>query len=330
MVGFMKPKVSVILPCYNHVRYVEDSVDSILNQTYGDFELIIIDNYSDDGTGELVKSLEKKDKRIRAVYHSTNMGIGASINEGFALAKGDVIALTSSDDLWHPTKLEEQVAVLGNKKDFDVVHSDAEIIDGSGRKTGKTIRSMYRLRPDDASGDLFETLTRSNVCCTSTILFRRCCLDTCNKFDIRLRYAHDWWFFITLSKKHKFYYVNSVLVSYRIHGTNLTRNFNLVYSDYWLIHSWLADMGIEPKRHLISAAFAAAVVGDRADSLSALQKAKRIGKLNVHESAIAFMIENFKGSPRLLLSLNSAKRGISGLAYDFGISLESARNYLRR
>jgi glycosyltransferase involved in cell wall biosynthesis len=329
--GFnMRPKVSVILPCYNHVRYVEDSVNSILNQTYRDFELIIIDNCSDDGTRDLVKSLEKKDQRIRAFYHTANVGLAASINEGFTLAKGELIALTSSDDMWRAIKLEEQLAVLEKENRIDIVHSDAEIIDSSGKKTGKNIRNLYHLRPADASGNLFKQLTRNNVCCTSTILFRRRCLDTCGKFDDRLGYAHDWWFYINLSKKHRFYYIPQVLVSYRIHETNLTRNLNLVYNDYWLIHTWLADMGVDPKHHLISAAYAAAVLGRHADSVSALRKARQFGKLGIRESAIAFMIENFKGPPKLLLSLNKARRGVSGLEYEFNAGLESAKNYLRR
>lgn len=311
------------------MKYIEESVCSVLNQTHKNLELIIIDNCSSDGTKEVVEKLEKKDRRINAVYHQKNVGIGASINEGLVLATGEMVAFTSSDDIWDHKKLEEQVAILEEKDGVDMVHSDADIIDSTGKRTGRAISKTYNVRGEIASGDVFEILCRGNICCTSTILFRKKCLSTYNKFDERLKYAHDWWFLINLSKKHKFYYMPECLVKYRVHGTNLTRNIELVYTDYWLIHSWLADMNIEPKNHLISAAFAAAIIDKPKESKEALEKAQRYGKFNVQEKMMVTLIQKFKNK-QVLLHLNSIRRGATGLFYDVRRSIDASWNYLRR
>ncbi|MFH2106767.1 MAG: sugar nucleotide-binding protein [Candidatus Micrarchaeota archaeon] len=314
--GYMEDKVSVIMPCYNQVNYIRESVDSVLNQTYKNIELILIDNVSTDGTKEVIQEYEKKDRRVKAIYHKENMGYGGSINDGFANATGKYIALTSSDDIWYLEKLDIQVLQLISFNDSDLVHSDADIIDGKGKKTG-TIRKLYRLDTSKASGNVFDYLTTKNICCTSTVLFRKECLKTYGEFDPELRFAHDWWFYIKLSQKHKFYYCPERLVAYRVHSTNVTRNKEWVYSDYVIIHRRLAEMGVDSKSHYISAALASSVLGQFQQARRFMAKAKESGKLTLKEKAIYHSIMKFNNISRPIGFINKARHAFSGFVYKF-------------
>lgn len=308
-------KVTVIMPCYNHAKYVGAAIESVLNQTYRNIEVLLIDNVSTDGTKEIIADFAKKDKRVRPIFHKKNIGYEGSINEGFNKATGAYIALTSSDDIWYPEKLKTQMDALDSNPSCDIVHAGARLIDGEGKPRGKNIAEFYRVGQAELSGDVFYAMTRRNICCTSTVLFKKKCLKTCGQFDLALKYAHDWWFYIQLAKKHKFLYVNKVLADYRIHSTNLTRNRAIVYGDYYIIHSRLARLGIEPKRHLIAAGFAAAVLGKKSESLTAIEDAKTRGPLAAQDRLTAFIIEKFGDKPDLLLSINEKRHLLLGFLY---------------
>jgi len=311
----MSKKTSIIMPCYNHEKYVGSAIESVLNQTYGNIELIAIDNKSTDSTTKIIKKFEKQDNRVVAIYHEKNVGLINSMNEGLEHISGDYISLISSDDLFWPGKTAEQVSALESNPGFDVVHSDADIIDGEGKKSGKTIKDFYRMTAKEAGGDIFLPLTRKNLCCTSTIIFKKECLSTCGAFDPELHYAQDWWFFLKLAEKHKFLYMDKVLADYRIHATNLTRNVDLVYADYVTIHSRLADMGIEPKSHLMTKAFSLAILGKTEDARAAVAAAKKHGKLGIQENLVAFIINNFKNSRPLLLGINKYRHSLMNSLY---------------
>lgn len=308
-------KISVIMPCYNHAKYVDAAIQSVLNQTYRNIEVLLIDNVSTDGTKEIIAGFARKDKRVRPIFHKKNIGYEGSINEGFAKARGAYIALTSSDDIWYPEKLAVQMQALNANPDYDIVHAGARLIDGEGRPRGKNIAEFYRVGQAELSGDVFYAMTRRNICCTSTVVFKKKCLKTGGQFDLALKYAHDWWFYIQLAKKHKFLYVDKVLADYRIHSTNLTRNRAIVYGDYYIIHSRLARLGIEPKRHLIAAGFAAATLGEKQDAIAAIEDAKTRGPLNAQDRLTVFIIERFGDKPDLLLSINEKRHLLLGFLY---------------
>jgi glycosyltransferase involved in cell wall biosynthesis len=109
----MAPTVSVILNCYNHQDYVAEAVESVLGQTYEDFELILIDNGSTDGSRKVLERYD--DPRIRRVFHNQNAPISKRLNEGVAIARGDYVAILYSDDWMLADKLQRQVALLGSQ-----------------------------------------------------------------------------------------------------------------------------------------------------------------------------------------------------------------------
>jgi len=128
--------VSVIMPSYNHEKYVSEAINSVLNQSAKDFELIIIDDCSSDSSPKIISNYESKDARIRVFIHNKNMGIAKTLNEGIDKANGKFIAFIGSDDIWVNSKLEKQLAILENNEDL-VVWSDGQIIDGNGFDTGE-------------------------------------------------------------------------------------------------------------------------------------------------------------------------------------------------
>lgn len=112
-------KVSVIMPVYNREKYIKEAIESVLNQTFQDFELIIIDDGSTDNTVNIIK--EFTDKRIKLIQHETNKGVAAARNTGYLAAQGEYIVISDSDDINHPDKFLEQVNVLDKNFDIDIV-----------------------------------------------------------------------------------------------------------------------------------------------------------------------------------------------------------------
>ncbi len=127
----MKPRISVVMPVYNAEKYLSQAIESILIQTYTDFEFIIIDDGSTDTSLKISETYAQKDKRIVLVSRE-NKGLVASLNEGIALAKGEFIARMDADDISLPTRFEKQIAVLEQEK-IDIIGCHAMIISETGR-----------------------------------------------------------------------------------------------------------------------------------------------------------------------------------------------------
>lgn len=121
--------VSVIMPVYNNEKFVSQAVQSVLNQTISDLELIIIDDGSTDGTRNVIESFS--DERIKYHYQE-NAGPGAGRNNGMSLSKGEFIAFIDSDDMYKPNKLERQIEFLKENPQYGLVYCEAEVIDAQG------------------------------------------------------------------------------------------------------------------------------------------------------------------------------------------------------
>lgn len=131
----MKKLISIILPIYNGEKYMRESIDSILNQTYTNWELLIIDDGSTDDTPAISAEYEVKDSRIHYYKNEQNMRLPRTLNRGFSLAKGDYLTWTSDDNYYYPTALEKMVQTLStNNKDFvfascDVINDEGDIVE---------------------------------------------------------------------------------------------------------------------------------------------------------------------------------------------------------
>lgn len=156
-----QPMVSVIMPAYNAQRFVEEAIRSVMAQTVTDWELLVLDDGSKDATADIVKKLATEDSRIRFLPNEVNMGVARTRNRGFDLCRGAYIALLDSDDVWHPQKLENQLA-LAQETGADLVFSSYAIVD----IRGKQVRGDY-LVPEQID---FSGLLRENVIGCSTVL----------------------------------------------------------------------------------------------------------------------------------------------------------------
>jgi teichuronic acid biosynthesis glycosyltransferase TuaG len=218
------PHVSVIMLSYNYGTYLSEAIESVLNQTYSNFELIIVDDCSTDGSAAIIRKYGHNDKRIKYLIHPKNAGIARSFNEGLEQCSGDLIAYISSDDVWEEKRLEKGVDVLDAEQDIDYLYSDLSIIDEKGKLTGKRGHELYKSQTGEYSGNLFNTLIRGNFIGGTSMFLRRQSMGSTHLND-ELKYLNDWLFFIELAEKGKFYYIPDTLARYRVHSnsTNLDK-----------------------------------------------------------------------------------------------------------
>lgn len=212
------PLISVIMPSYNHERYISEAIESVLNQTFTDFELIIIDDASKDKSREIIKAYEEKDSRIRAIFHNENKGIAKTLNDGIEKAGGKFIALFASDDVWVKDKLKKQLETLEKNEDL-VVWSEGLIIDAQGNFTGELFTQKYGAPKRKKSGDIFEELLKGNFICSQTVILKKGNLGNI-RYDEQLKYLSDYKFMVDLARKYKYYFILEPLAMYRIHGRN--------------------------------------------------------------------------------------------------------------
>jgi len=211
--------VSVIMPSYNQEKYLAEAINSVLNQTVQDFELIIVDDYSKDNSQAIIEAYRAKDRRVKPIFHSENKGIPKTYNDGIKNAQGKFVAFLDSDDIWIETKLEKQLTVLDKNPDL-VVWSEGEIIDQNGTSTGKTFTQFENGGGRKKSGDIFEELLcDDNFVFDSSIIIKKKNLPK-RGFDETLTYLNDYRLIVDLAREHEFHFFKEPLAKYRVHGLN--------------------------------------------------------------------------------------------------------------
>lgn len=220
----MVPDVSVIMPCFNHGRFIEDSMNSILQQTHANLELIVADDCSSDDSWEVAQSIAAKDDRVIVLKHPANQGASRSRNSAIGRAKGQFIGFCDADDVWESGKLEFQLSQLTQHPDRDVAYCDSTIIDEQGAPTGERFSQLYPPPPVE-SGDLFAELLLRNFINMQSVLVRRQCIERVGLFDEGVKWVEDWWYWIQMAREHRFIYSTRPLARYRVHrnSTNKVR-----------------------------------------------------------------------------------------------------------
>jgi len=217
------PKVSVVIPTYNCVCFLPKAIDSVLAQTYQDFEIIVVDDGSTDGTRDLMQSyLGKFPGKIRYFYQE-NQGLTAR-NTGIEHAGGHWIAFLDSDDLWVPERLEEEMHVADAQPDVGLIHANIMWMRESGELVGPADRQKKFL-----DSKIFENLLlwRADIAC-STVLFRKeyCMqLGMIDKNLARLG-AEDRYLWLRFAQQFKIIYVPKVLAYYRIRKESSSRKLD--------------------------------------------------------------------------------------------------------
>jgi len=213
------PKVSVIIPTYNRAQLVGRAIRSVLNQTYQDFETIVVDDGSTDNTEEVVKSFN--DSRIRYIRHEENRGGSAARNTGIRAARGEYVAFLDSDDEWLLEKLEEQIALFRKNPECGAVYTKRLIFDNGKIKI---------VPQDQQEGWILKPLLRSNVVgTTSSVVVKRQCFDKVGLFDERLLSSQDWDMWIRIAKHFTFRAIPKPLIKYHArHGPQISTNLDAV------------------------------------------------------------------------------------------------------
>jgi glycosyltransferase involved in cell wall biosynthesis len=216
----MLPEVSVIMPVLNGERFIAEAIQSIVDQTFGPCELVVVDDGSTDRTGEIVSEFEGK-LPIRRVRHEKPRGIAPSMNDGVRNASGRFITFLDHDDSWMPDFVETQIAALRDHPETGMVHSDFQTIDANGRVLEAKV-SVDRGRGMRPSGRVFRELFMDSFIVGNSVMIRKECFDRLGMFDESLRWG-DYHMWLRIARHYNVDYVDRVLTRYRQHSTQSTR-----------------------------------------------------------------------------------------------------------
>jgi glycosyltransferase involved in cell wall biosynthesis len=227
--GKIMPAVSVIIPTYNRAKLLGRAIQSILAQTYQDFELIIVDDGSTDDTESLVKSFNSE--KIRYIRHKKNRGASAARNTGIRSAKGEYIALQDSDDEWMPEKLEKQMRAFATAPpEVGVVYTGFYIIANNKKK----YMPSASITPKD--GNIFSSIIKGEYLVSpQTIVVKRECFERAGMFDEHFPAMEDWEMSLRLSRHYHFKYINEPLVLYSLQPDSISRNKSALTKSYKMI-----------------------------------------------------------------------------------------------
>lgn len=219
------PKVSVVIPAYNAMGYLPETLESVLRQTFTDLEVLIINDGSSDNIVEWASSV--KDSRVRLVSQ-TNQGVSVARNTGIAQAQGEYIAFLDADDLWEPTKLEKQVSRLDDNPVVGLVYTWTALIDSAGKLTGTVF--CY-----EAQGHVWETILVHDIVCNgSSAMVRRSCFETAGVFDPTLSSAADFDMWTRIAAHYPFAVIKELLVHYRKAANTMSKNRQKMIQDFRL------------------------------------------------------------------------------------------------
>ncbi len=210
--------ISVIIPTYNRAVFLSKCLISILNQTYKDIEIIVLDDGSKDNTADVVTNFQ--DRRIIYINDGRINNIAKLRNKGIRMSKGDYIALCDDDDLWMENKIEIQLKYLLNEK---IVCSNGNVINEFDKVIYRAVNNF----DNDFYIGLSDLLIDDRVL-TSSVLTTRRVLEECGLFDENLgNRSEDYALWLKIAQKHEIKYINKILISYRKHQNNLSlRSFS--------------------------------------------------------------------------------------------------------
>lgn len=242
MTKSLHPKISVIIPTKNRADYVAKAIKSVLNQTFQDFEILIIDGGSTNATKEILRNFV--DARILYFSQKDKKGVSAARNLGINQSRGQFISFLDDDDVWMPRKLEKQIALLRQNKSFSVVYGlSSYVIQSDGRVIG-----LYN-RPNFIGGIYPRILEENIIGNCSSILIRKECFEM-ELFDVDLPAAEDWDLWIRLAKKFCFKPIDEPLDAYRLHGERLTRSYyGVLHAAKTMFKKYSEDIYSSPNCH---------------------------------------------------------------------------------
>ena len=238
----MQAPVSIITPMYNSEAYISETINSVLNQTYTNWELILIDDFSSDKTLEMMQPFTSKNPNIKLFKNESNQGAAISRNKGIEIAQGDYITFLDADDLWLPEKLEKQLAFM-QKENCDVCFTSYNLINEKGKLLNKTVKALKELS--------YNKLLKSNYIGNLTGTYNAKTLGKIYAPNLRKR--QDWLLWLAAIKKSKkpAKGIQEPLAYYRVRKDSMSSNkFNLIKHNYWVYKKGLGFSTIKSAYYL--------------------------------------------------------------------------------
>lgn len=232
------PIVTIVLPVFNGERYLEQSINSCIAQTFVDWELIVVDDASTDNTSNIIDRFVEVDGRIIKHRHNENKKLPGALNSGFSLSRGTYLTWTSDDNLYRPEALAEMVSFLEQHREFSVVYADYQVIDENG-----TSLNLFSVPPP-------EELVLCNAI-GACFLYRRAVHELLNGYDESRFLVEDYDFWLRASQRFRIAPpLHMVLYDYRIHGKTLTarRGYEIQNALILLLARHLPVMGWAGRR----------------------------------------------------------------------------------
>jgi glycosyltransferase involved in cell wall biosynthesis len=223
------PKVSVLIPAYNAMAYLSETIESVLSQTFNDFEVIVVNDGSSDGTEQWVSQIV--DSRVKLISQE-NKGLAGARNTGIAHASVEYIAFLDADDLWEPIKLEKQVRILEENPEVGLVYTWVAYINEKSEFTGRVVKYQ-------AEGDVWQTLLECNIVeCGSVAMVRRSCFDTVGVFDWNLsafNVTEDWDMWLRIAARYPFKVVKEPVTYYRQSSSSASKNLKAIEQGFHIV-----------------------------------------------------------------------------------------------
>ncbi|KKQ40653.1 MAG: Glycosyl transferase, family 2 [Candidatus Magasanikbacteria bacterium GW2011_GWA2_37_8] len=209
------PEVSITIAAYNCEKTISRAIESVLLQSYIDWELVIIDDYSSDNTRLIIEQYAKKDQRIHLLINENNLGIYKTRLKSLGVCKGDLIAVLDSDDIWSDSgKLKKQINFLKDNKDCVLVGGMAKVIDENEEEIGVVIRQ-------NKDEEIRKKILSSNQFVHSSVMFRKKVAESVGGYG-EFSVGEDYDLFLRMGLKGKFANLTDILVYYRRHSSNVT------------------------------------------------------------------------------------------------------------
>lgn len=206
------PKISVVVPTYNHARYVAEGVRSILAQNYANLEVLVVDDGSTDNTREVMAQFGEP---VRYIWQA-NRGLSGARNSGIEAATGEYIALLDADDFWEPNFLATVLPILEADRTLGAVHTGSRFVD----RDGKPLLQQNNVTvPAD---QMYDRLIDGEFFAADAVLVRRECFEQVGLFDEKLRASEDWDMWLRVARAFRFAGIPDALLNYRMHGENMS------------------------------------------------------------------------------------------------------------
>lgn len=216
--------ISIALASYNGEKYIREQLDSILNQTIQDFEIVVCDDVSTDSTWNILQEYQKKDSRFKIYRNEQNLGFKKNFEKAISLCKGDYIALSDQDDVWAENHLEVLKSQIG---DYMLSCGNSLIINGDGESKGYDLKKLekFDVVPENNLDFAYKIFFCGNPLQGACMLLKREFLDTALPIPEGVGY-HDAWFAAVASIQDNLIYTPIIINNYRQHDRNVTSYFN--------------------------------------------------------------------------------------------------------